>query len=124
MVSRNYNVERMLLEEDYSILYITRSLDSTIAWLLDNSLVLRNPICPSCMIFEMKHVNDATKADKISCPHPACYTSRTFRWKTFFEDHKLSLMEQIQIILHFLVRNEGGNRTYSCSEESCITYLC
>ena len=109
MVSRTDFVQSMLLEEDYSILYIARSLDSTIQWLMDHNLVFSNPICAVCQNFNMHHIKDTSKADKLRlrCSNKNCLATKSFRWKSFFEDHKLSLMELVQIMFHYFIRNDS-----------------
>ena len=63
MVSRTDQVERMLIEDDLSILYLTTSLESTRDWLIEKGLVLMDPLCFSCQSFPMNHGKDATNSN-------------------------------------------------------------
>ena len=113
MVSRSQTVEQMLIEDDYSILYLSRSLKSSVEWLIENNLVFLHPLCPKCEVDQMSHVKDASKADqlKLLCRNKHCLSTKTFRWKTFFENHKLSLMELIQIVFYYFIKQASIQET-------------
>jgi len=111
MISRTNRVERRNLEDDFSILYHTRSLQSTIEWLIHNKLVLTDQTCPSCDGFKMRHVKDNSKADQLKLRCSKCLTTKTFRWNSIFEDHKLTLMELCQIMFHYSPKNTSIKET-------------
>ena len=65
MQSRTEQIEELFQREDFSILYHTRTLDSTIQWLINNGLVHSSPRCPTCQNSQMSYIKDPSKADKI-----------------------------------------------------------
>ena len=87
MVSRTDAVQEMLLEEDYSILYHSRTLESTIDRLKEKQLVLTNPLCPQYNEANMNYIQDISKTDKLRlrCSNRACLSSKSFRWTTFLK---------------------------------------
>ena len=115
MVSRLDRVETMLIEEDFSILFFARSFESTSDWLIRKGLILVNPTCPKCEIKEMQHIQDLSRADKLKlrCKDKKCGATKTFRWRTLFENQKLTLVEAVQIVFHYFIRNTPINEVIS-----------
>lgn len=62
MVSRADRVEERFLTDIQPIIDATQTVDSTVAWCLENKLLVNNPKCPKCnksmRIFHDKNVLD------------------------------------------------------------------
>jgi len=109
MESRLQRIERESQEDDQSILLISRFHQTTLNWLYDNGLLHRNLTCPGqlCNQNQLSIIQDLHTADRQKFRCKICKTSKSLRWKSFFSDHKLTLMECIQIIFYHFIRNQS-----------------
>jgi len=106
MVSRVHRVERMQLEDEQHILIVSRTHETTLDWLYSQGLLVEEADCPNvnCNDHQLRKIKDPYTADiqKLRCSN--CRTSRSLRWQSFFHDHKLTLMECIQVAFYHFIR--------------------
>ncbi|HRP37607.1 MAG TPA: IS1595 family transposase [Candidatus Dojkabacteria bacterium] len=110
MVSRSERIQRRFRDEGDCIIELTRSFNKTIDWLFQNALLKRNTSCPKCLS-EMSSKSDKSQFDNFYFLCENCFTKKSIRFRTIFEDSRLTLVESVRLIFHYFIEKKTLRET-------------